>query len=425
MSRDEKETTRLNARNGGLSVRDSGELHLVRGFRTAALSVGLKSDPVKPDAALLYCDAPKGAAAAGVFTRNRVVAAPVTLSRRHLRKSGGRARAIFVNAGNANACTGVRGAADARETARLMAAELGCSPEEVLVCSTGIIGRPLPMDKIARGVVGTAASVRRCACLGSFAKAILTTDLVEKRASVSFELGGRPVRLVGVCKGSGMIAPNTATMLAFLATDAAGRPAVLQAALRSVADETFNCLTVDGDTSTNDAVLLLASGAAGHRSLAKTSGRDYEAFRAALFAVCDRLAARIAADGEGAAHFVTVLVRGPKTDAQARRIARTIAESPLVKTALAGNDPNWGRIVAAAGRAGIPFAPAKASLAVCGRELWRGGMPVDFNEQAVSREMKKGAVEIVFSVGNGPGRARFYTCDFTHGYITINADYHT
>jgi glutamate N-acetyltransferase/amino-acid N-acetyltransferase len=222
-----------------------------------------------------------------------------------------------------------------------------------------------------------------------------------------------------------MIAPNMATMLGVVATDAAVAPQVLQAAIDDIVQETFNCVTVDGDTSTNDSVAVFASGGAGNKPVSKTSGPEYDALRAGLYAVCDSLAKQIAADGEGATHTITLYVGGTKTDDDARKIARTVAESPLVKTAIAGNDPNWGRIVAAAGRSGIVFDPEETSLTINGHELFQAGQPLDFDKPTVSNALKPRETNIVLLVGEGPGRAKFYTCDLTHGYITINAEYHT
>jgi glutamate N-acetyltransferase/amino-acid N-acetyltransferase len=400
-----------------------GRLHGVPGFRTAALHCGLKTKAGRPDLALLVCD--KLAAAAGVFTTNRVCAAPVRYSRGALALTHGHARAVIVNAGNANACTGAQGARDAREMASLTAKAIGAQTPEILVCSTGIIGQPMPMQKLRNAVPLLARHVRKRSAHGDFARAIMTTDLVPKTAACTTRMFGRPVRVAGACKGSGMIAPRMATMLGFLATDASVTPRVLQQALDDVVEETFNCVTVDGDTSTNDTVLALASGAAGRKRLTKTSGQDYEALCAGLHHVCDSLARQIAADGEGAKHLVTVFVGGARNARQAKVIARTIAESPLVKTAIAGNDPNWGRIVCAAGRSGIRIEPKDCALTVCGHDLFKAGQPLPFRERKVSQAMKGKEVSIVLMVGDGPGAARFYTCDLTHGYITINADYHT
>ncbi|MCZ7643989.1 MAG: bifunctional glutamate N-acetyltransferase/amino-acid acetyltransferase ArgJ [Planctomycetota bacterium] len=411
------------APRGAVRPWPEGSLQAVPGFRAAALHCGLKRKPGNPDLALLVADKP--AAAAGVFTANLYRAAPVELCIAALARTRGRARAVLVNAGNANACTGAQGEKDAARMAALAAKGVGCKAAEVLVCSTGVIGRLLPMAKVERGIAKLAAGLKRGKPGADFAQAILTTDLVRKTAAVRVELGGVPVRLAGATKGSGMIAPNMATTLGFVATDARIEPPVLRQALRDVIGETFNCLTVDGDTSTNDCVLALASGRAAHEPLKKASGAPYRAFREALLALLDDLARQIAADGEGAQHTVTLFVGGTRTDGEARRIAATIANSPLVKTALAGCDPNWGRIMAAAGRAGVPFDPRAGSLTVCGYELFARGMPLPFPADEVSRAMKARDIGIVVMVGDGPGRARYYTCDLTHGYITINADYHT
>jgi len=400
-----------------------GLVNDVPGFRTASMHCGLKSKPGNPDLALLV--SASSAAAAGVFTTNRVCAAPVRISQAALKAAKGRARAIVINAGNANACTGEQGERDAAEMQRLTAKGLGCKPAEVLVCSTGIIGRKLAMNKVGVGIAELAGRIKRKGEQGDFARAIMTTDLVPKTAAATVRLGGVEVKIAGACKGSGMIAPRMATTLGFVATDAAIAPAALQTALSGVSEETFNCITVDGDTSTNDTLLCLASGLAGNQPIKNAKGPEYAVFRDALNAVCDSLAKQIAADGEGAQHTITLYVGGTKNDKDARIIARAIAESPLVKTAIAGCDPNWGRIMAAAGRSGTQFDPEDASLTVQGFELFRGGTPTEFDAAQVSAALKDREVGIVLMVGEGPGRAKFYTCDLTHGYIEINADYHT
>lgn len=401
-----------------------GLIHNVAGFRTASLHCGLKTAKEEPpDLNLVVCEVP--AAAAGCFTKNRVCAAPVTLCRNHLKKSKGVARALVINSGNANACTGEQGAKDALEMAQLSAAGVGCKAEEVLVFSTGIIGHKLPMEKVRSGIERAAQFVKEKGNVGDFARGIMTTDLVPKTAAARCMIGGAAVSVSGACKGSGMIAPNMATMLGFVATDAKIGPAVLQACLSDIVDDTFNCVTVDGDTSTNDSIVALASGLAGNKLISKPGGADYVAFRAAFHQVCDSLARQIAADGEGATHTITVYVGGTKTDSEAKTIAKTIAESPLVKTAIAGCDPNWGRIVAAAGRSGVVFDPNETSLTVNGIELFRNGEPAGFDKAAASASLKPRDTSLVLLVGRGPGRAKYYTCDLTHGYITINADYHT
>ncbi|MEI6232812.1 MAG: bifunctional glutamate N-acetyltransferase/amino-acid acetyltransferase ArgJ [Planctomycetota bacterium] len=402
----------------------TGLIHDVPGFRTATLHCGIKSAANKPpDMSLVVCDTL--AATAGAFTKNLVCAAPVTLCRKHLKKCKGYARALVINSGNANACTGEQGIADAQTMANLTAAGIACKPEEVLVFSTGIIGRKMPMDKVTAGIAATADCIAKTACTGDFARGILTTDLVPKTAAARCTIDGVTVSISGACKGSGMIAPNMATMLGFVATDAVISPAVLQECVSGIVDETFNCVTVDGDTSTNDSIVVLASGHAKNKKISKASGAAYTAFRTALHAVCDSLALQIAADGEGATHTITVYVGGTKKDSDAKKIAKTIAESPLVKTAIAGNDPNWGRIVAASGRAGVKFDPNVASLTVNGIELFRDGEPTPFDKAAASAALKPRETSLVLLVGDGPGRAKYYTCDYTHEYITINAEYHT
>ncbi len=400
----------------------------VPGFRTAAMHCGLKTATSKPpDLAILYSEI--DAAAAGVFTTNIACAAPVRVSRRHLEGGGGRARAVVVNAGCANACTGEGGMADAMEMCRRAADRLGVPPVRVLVASTGVIGQRLPMDKLLPGIDLLADRVASRKRTGDFERAIMTTDMVPKTASASWRAGGsgrrRPVRIVGTCKGSGMIAPRMATMLAFIATDARISPEALRSALRDVAADTFNAVTVDGDTSTNDAALILANGLAGNRPISSPKGPAYESFRSALFEVCDSLARQIAADGEGAGKMVTVAVAGAGSKRDAERIARAIAESPLVKTAMAGCDPNWGRIIAAAGRSGARFDERRATVQISGRDVFRNGEPVEFDREEMKSLLKRREVSILFMAGAGKGAFRMYTCDLTHGYITINAEYHT
>jgi len=402
----------------------NGLLHEVPGFRTASRHCGLKKNPEKHDLAVLACDSL--AAAAGVFTTNKVCAAPVHVTKAALLKSKGRARAVIVNAGNANACTGDQGMKDAQEMSALTAKGLGAKGAElVLVCSTGVIGRSMAMEKVRAGIPQLAQQVKQSSNAGDFAAAIMTTDLVPKTAAAMVEIGGKTIHVAGACKGSGMIAPRMATTLGFVATDAEISPAALQAALSKVADETFNCVTVDGDTSTNDTVLALASGKAGNPPIKSAKGAEFEAFQAALYAVCDSLAKQLAADGEGAEHTITLYVGGTRNDGEARQIARAICESMLVKTAIFGKDPNWGRIVAAAGRSGVDFDPEEASLTVCGIELFREGQPLPFDAKQVSQALSAREVNIVFLAGSGKGRARFYSCDLTYGYVKINADYTT
>lgn len=391
-----------------------------RGFLMAGVHCRLKRDPQKPDLGLILSEKP--ATAAGVYTRNLVFAAPVALD--SSRTPTDRARVVVVNSGNANACTGPRGLEDARRMAQLAAAACGAQEHEALVLSTGVIGQYLPMDRIEQGI--SAAAVKLAAhqaAVESVARAMMTTDTVPKIAMRTIQAGGREIRLLGLAKGAGMISPQMATMLAVVLTDAALDPETAQQLLAAAVDQTFNCLSIDGHMSTNDTVLLLANGAAGGEPLA---GTERETFCTALVEVCVELARAIAADGEGAAHLVTIELSGCATPEDARRIARSIADSLLVKCAIAGADPNWGRIVSAAGYAGVCFDPARISLRLNGHLLYAAGMPVAFDAPAVSRSLRENReVLIELALAEGDARARFWTTDLTAEYVRLNADYHT
>ena len=395
-------------------------LSIPKGYLLAGVHCRIKHDPQKPDLALIMSEEP--ATAAGVYTQNRIGAAPVTLDRE--RTPGDRMRAVVINSGNANACTGDRGMADARRMAELAAMVCQAEPEQVLVLSTGIIGEFLPMDRIEQGITAAAVKLGSSpACLRSAARAMLTTDRHEKLAGRQVTIGGKPVQITGLAKGAGMIGPNMATMLCVVLTDAALRPHTAQQLLQAAADETFNCISVEGHTSTNDSLLLLANGAAADQPPA---GADLEAFSTALKEVCEELARAIAADGEGAQHLVTIDVTGCRTRADAVAIARTVANSPLVKTAIAGGDPNWGRIVSAAGYAGVAFDPGGLSLKLNGALLYEAGTPVAFDAPAVSRSIRSERdTHIELSLRDGAAATRFWTCDLTAEYVRINADYHT
>ncbi len=395
---------------------------LPRGFRFAATACGLKKNH-RLDLALISSDLP--AAAAGVFTTNLVQAAPVVLSRTHVRRSAGAVRAVVVNSGNANCATGPGGMVAARATAARVARELGCKAEQVLVCSTGVIGVPLRVERILRAVPGLARAM--AAAPGAFSqltRAIMTTDTRPKWAAASCRIGGKRVRLLGCAKGAGMIHPQMATMLAFVLTDAAAQSRVLQRALREVVGRTFNSITIDGDTSTNDTLLLLANGASGALRVAR-KGRGYRRFVLALEKVCRALALAIVADGEGAKRVIEIEVRGAPSSRAAERVARTIASSPLVKTALAGADPNWGRILAAAGRAGVLFDPARVEVRLAGMTVCQRGREHPFNERAAHRRLLRLYVPIVVDLKCGRGWACIWTCDFTADYVRINASYRT
>ena len=391
-----------------------------RGYRVAGVHCGIKKNPQKLDLALIVSDAP--ATAAGVYTQNLVFAAPVALDRQ--RTPGDGIRAVVINSGNANACTGERGDHDARRMAELAAAACAGEPECALVMSTGIIGEFLPMEKIAAGIREAAQRLGSDeGALVAAARGMLTTDTVHKIAGRTLELSGRTIRLLGMAKGAAMIGPRMATMLAVALTDAPLAPADAQRLLSASVVDSFNCISVDGHTSTNDTVLLLANGAAGGERL---KGPALDEFAHQLDEVCIELAKAIPADGEGATHLVTINVTGCATEDAARQIGKTVAESVLVKTAIAGADPNWGRIVSAAGYAGVPFHPAGVSLHVNGVLLYERGQPTVFDRASVSRSIREHrdtAIELSF--GEGTARARFWTTDLTAEYIRLNADYTT
>jgi glutamate N-acetyltransferase/amino-acid N-acetyltransferase len=398
------------------------EAALPRGFRFSATACGLKKTGAL-DLALLSSDVP--ASAAAVFTQNLVVAPPVVVSKENLRASRGRMRAVIVNAGNANCATGRAGRAASLKTVEETARRLACHPREVLVCSTGVIGVPLPLEKILRALTGITRNRRPSArSFAEFSLAICTTDTRPKTATTFFKMAGKRIHLVGCAKGAGMIHPNLATTLAFVATDAAISPSLLQKTLRDVASRTFNSISIDGDTSTNDTLLVLANGQAGAPAIqAGTSA--HRAFAKALEEVCHSLALQIVADGEGAQRVIEIEVRRAKTEADARRIAQTIATSPLVKTAFAGGDPNWGRIFAAAGRSGVKFDPHRVDIHLAGIPVLRRGQPLDFNERAASNRLLEKQVQVVVDLHAGRASTRFWTCDFTAEYVRINASYRT
>ena len=393
---------------------------LPRGFRLGGLHAGIKRYATREDISLIVSDTP--ATAAGVYTTNLVFAAPVEFDRAKTPGTG--FRAIAVNSGNANACTGSRGLADAKAMAAAAGATIGTDERAVLVLSTGIIGEFLPMEKVEAGlqkVAGVLGSDETAVIAA--ARGMMTTDTRPKLSGSTLSADGRSFTLLGMAKGAAMIGPRLATMLGIVLTDAPIQPADAQRLLREAAEETFNCVSVDGHMSTNDTVLLLANGAAGGPPLA---GQALEAFGRALKDACEALAREIADDGEGATHVLRIEVTGCESRDAARQIARTIADSPLVKTAIHGADPNWGRIVSAAGYSGIRFDPTRLVLQVNGTLLFRDGAPVAFDADAVSASIKA-AREVLIEVDlqSGPGRIRFYSSDLTAEYVHLNADYHT
>ncbi len=401
----------------------TGGVASARGFRAAGVSASIKASG-RPDVALVVSDTP--ATAAAVFTLNKVQAAPVLVSKEHLAKSGGIVRAIVVNSGCANACTGDAGMADARTMAAETAKLAGCPPEQVLVASTGVIGVNLPMDKLKTGIP------KAFAALGidggsQAAQAIMTTDPFPKEAAATFDVGGKTVTVGGMAKGSGMIGPNMAphaphaTMLAFLTTDAAVAQPLLARALVEVVDDTFNAITVDGDTSTNDTAMLLASGASG----ATVGEAEYAAFLKALRAVCLELALGIVRGGEGATKLVTVTVSGAASVGDARKTAMAIATSLLVKTAIHGGDPNWGRLIAVAGRAGVPFDPQRAKVTIGSIVLFDNGRPYDDRAPQAAEYLRATDVSVGVDLGVGAASSTVWTCDLSAEYVKINADYRT
>jgi glutamate N-acetyltransferase/amino-acid N-acetyltransferase len=393
-----------------------------RGFSYATAACGLKKSGL--DLGLIVSETP--ATAAAVFTTNQVKAAPVITSQLHLKKSRNEMRAVIVNSGNANCCTGSEGFTAATATTMKVAKEMGkLRPTQVLVCSTGVIGAPLRWQKIVnavpklvRGRNGNAKAFEE------FSRAIMTTDSRPKTASAKCRVAGKEVRVLGCTKGAGMIHPNMATMLAFITTDAAVSSALLARALRTVIGRTFNSITVDGDTSTNDTVFLLANGESGARKISREDAA-YKSFCVALEIVCRSLALQIVADGEGAQRVIEIEVRGAATDKAADLIARTIANSPLVKTAFNGADPNWGRIIAAAGRSGVSFDASRVDIGIAGISVCRHGHEHAFDEGAAHRKMLASFVPVSVNLNAGRGSARVWTCDFTTEYIHINASYRT
>jgi glutamate N-acetyltransferase/amino-acid N-acetyltransferase len=389
-----------------------------KGFRASGVACGLKAHN-KLDMALVVSDLP--ATAAGLFTSNLVCGAPVTVSRRHL--AGGAARAVIVNAGCANACTGLQGERDAETMCSLVAAEIGIRAEEVVVASTGVIGRRLPMDKIAAGIRSAMAANSDNGGAAA-AEAIATTDTFPKTSARSISLSTGTISIGGMTKGAGMIAPKLATMLAFITTDASLNPSDVRDLLISAADQSFNRVTIDGDTSTSDMLVLLANGASGTPLLEKGTD-DYARFAGGLMETCRDLAQMIARDGEGATKFVTVHVSGAPDDGDAHKAARAVAESPLVKTALFGGDPNWGRIAAALGRSGVVFDPTRLAIRVDDLLLFNEGVPTDFSLKEAEDRFRQKVITIHADLGAGTGTTEMYTCDFSYEYVKINAEYTT
>jgi len=391
----------------------------IPGVRLAARACGVRYQG-RTDVCLM--EFTPGTTIAGVLTRSLTASAPVDWCRQALK--GGRARAILVNSGNANAFTGRAGEASVRRCAAAAAAALGCAEGEVFLASTGVIGEPLAEERITAGLPDLTAALAEDGWAAA-AAAIMTTDTFPKLATRQARIGGVTVQINGIAKGSGMIAPDMATMLAFVATDAKLPAPVLRTLLREASDRSFNCITVDGDTSTSDTLLLAATGTApAHPRIARADDPKLKDFRAKLQDLLIDLACQVARDGEGARKFITLDVTGAASDAAARRIALAVANSPLVKTAIAGEDANWGRIVMAVGKAGEKADRDRLKIAIGGVKVAARGQRVpDYDETPIAAHMKGSEIAIAVDVGVGKGRARVWTCDLTHGYIDINADY--
>jgi len=395
-------------------------MRVPKGFRAAGISCGIKMND-KEDLALIESEEP--CVAAGFFTKNRFAAPPVELCRKHLEK--GAIRGVVVNSGCANACTGKRGLEDAEIMAAVASKTLHCSPGEILVASTGVIGAFLPMEKIKDGISKAAMKLT----IGSSgwrdaARAIMTTDKLPKYTLVDLEIAGHTISFLGICKGSGMIHPDMATMLAFIVTDAAITPSAMKKAGRHAVDRSFNCVTVDGDTSTNDTVVFLANGMAGNHPFGSRS-KDYRIFETVLTEVCQVLARMIASDGEGATKLIEVAVTGAASEKDAKKVANAVAGSNLVKTAIFGRDANWGRIVCAIGNSGAGFNPNDISVHIGPELIFEGGAPALKSERTLKKIFERKEIPIKIDLKSGDKTAVLWTCDLTYDYIKINAEYRT
>jgi glutamate N-acetyltransferase/amino-acid N-acetyltransferase len=392
-----------------------GGITAPQGYLASGVSAGIKKKGL--DLAVLFSSQPSSSA--GVFTLNRVLAAPVVLSKENLNVSRGRSRAILINSGCANACTGERGMQDSVLSAQCLASHLNVDPSQILVASTGVIGAFLPVPKLLKGI-SSAVSALNSQGGTAAARAIMTTDTKEKIFAVEGRIGGKPVRIGGMAKGSGMIHPQMATMIAVLDTDVKIPSKELSSILRRVSDRTFNCLTVDGDTSTNDTVFLMANGASG---AAVADGKSRSFFEKGLEMVCEHLAKSIAIDGEGATKFVEIVVRGASDFETARKVAKTVANSSLVKTAIYGEELNWGRILCAVGYSGAPFNPDRVVLSLNQIPIFRNGSPVASTRAKAEKAMKAHDIQIEIDLDGGRSAARVWTCDLSHEYVNINASY--
>ena len=389
-----------------------------KGFQAAGVKAGIKKSG-NLDVAVIYTE--KKAVVAGTFTKNAVAAAPVHVSKEVVATHT--AHAIVANAGCANACTGAQGEADAAAMQRIAADALGCSAQDVIVGSTGIIGQLLPMDKVEQGIH---AAVKNLSVDGSVdaGNAIITTDTYSKAGATSVMIGGKEVRFGIIAKGSGMIRPDMATVLCFITTDADIDGMLLQEALSEVIEHSLNMISIDGDMSTNDMAIVLANGAAGNPKITEKNA-DYEAFKETLLALCQGISEKIAADGEGATKFITVYVKGAKSFADAKTVGMSVANSPLVKTAFFGEDPNWGRVICAVGYAGVPMDPNHTTVQFGGIPVYADGVGVSYDEDALRAVMTAHDIVVEVDLKDGDSEAKVWTCDFSYEYVKINGEYHT
>jgi len=399
-----------------------GNVIAPKGFKVGSVHCGLKRDKKNHDIGIIFSEQPCKTAA--LFTTNQIVAAPIKLSRNVVKN--GKAHAIVVNSGNANACTGRKGEKDAEKMALLTSKQLNINPDEVLVASTGIIGHHLPMSKIKSGISKSSEYLgNKNTHAINIAKAIMTTDLVSKQIAVKVKIGEKEVTIGAIAKGSGMISPDMATMFCFITTDAAISLNTLRSCIKKSTEDSFNQITVDGHMSTSDMVAILANGMAGNRNITSSTKSDLTLFQKALDYVTINMAKEIVKDGEGATKFVQIEIHEAKSTSDAKKIARTIAESPLVKTAINGEDPNWGRIVSAAGYAGVTLDESKLKLAVNKITIYKKGLPVTPAPKRLNSVMKKKEITIQLYLGTGKQSATLWTCDLSKKYVSINADYHT
>ncbi|MDR0292275.1 MAG: bifunctional glutamate N-acetyltransferase/amino-acid acetyltransferase ArgJ [Elusimicrobium sp.] len=388
-----------------------------KGFKAAGIWAGFKKSG-KKDLAVIISDVP--AVAGAVFTLNKMCAAPVKVCREHLLNKT--ARAIIVNAGCANACTGEQGMKDARAMAEITAARIGCQPKEVFVSSTGVIGAYLNMEKMEAGIKNVVKEAGRDGGKDA-AVAIMTTDSYAKEYAVKIEIEGTPVIVAGIAKGSGMIAPNMATMLSYITTDICISRTLLQKAVKDVADRSFNLAIVDGDTSTNDTLIVLANGCAGNKMVVREQDKDYKVFYGALKEVATELAKMMVRDGEGATKFIEISVQGAQTTEEAKIAACAVARSPLVKTAFFGSDANWGRIVCAVGYSGINLKPERLNVWLDKVHIFKNGTGLNADEKLLSEKMKEKEIHVTIDLGRGDAQAKVWTCDFSYDYIKINGSY--